>query len=82
MDTEKSESEKFASDVERLDKIKHEYTDELLKFFKTKKFQPKVGELLKIIELQKKISSDSGAEEKFWKLIEQIRREELSHEQD
>ena len=35
-----------------------------------------------IVELQKKISSDSGAEEKFWKLIEQIRREELSHDQD
>lgn len=37
----------------------------------------KVGDLLKILEIQKKLASDSSAEEKFWEIIEQIRQEEL-----
>jgi len=39
-----------------------------------------VGDLLKILEIQKKLSSDTSAEEKFWEIIEQIRRTELKDE--
>lgn len=39
----------------------------------------KVGDLLKVLEIQKKLASDSSAEEKFWELIEQIRQEELKN---
>jgi hypothetical protein len=31
-------------------------------------------------EIQQKLSTDAGAEQKFWELIEQIRKEELRHE--
>ncbi len=41
------------------------------------KIKLKVGDLLKILEIQKKLASDSSAEEKFWDIIEQIRQEEL-----
>lgn len=41
------------------------------------KIKLKVGDLLKILEIQKKLASDSSAEEKFWEIIEQIRQEEL-----
>ena len=66
----------FSSDKERLDKIKGEITDQIL----NKKIKAKVGDLLKIIELQNKLSTDSGAEEKFWEMIEKLRQEELKDE--
>ena len=37
----------------------------------------KAGDLLKIIDLQKQLATDSEAEEKFWEAIEKIRQEEL-----
>lgn len=40
----------------------------------------KVGDFLKILEIQRKLSSDSGATDKFWKFIEKIRQQELSDE--
>lgn len=44
------------------------------------KISLKVGDLLKIIEIQKKLSLDNNAEAKFWEIIEQIRQEELGNE--
>jgi hypothetical protein len=66
----------FASDKERLDYIK----DLIMKQIQTGTINLKVGDLLKILEIQKKLSTDAGAEQKFWELIEQIRKEELRHE--
>lgn len=40
----------------------------------------KVSEFLKILEIQKKLSTDSGATEKFWAYIEKLRQQELSDE--
>jgi hypothetical protein len=66
----------FSSDKERLDYIK----DLVMKQIQTGTINLKVGDLLKILEIQKKLSTDAGAEQKFWELIEQIRKEELRHE--
>ncbi len=66
----------FSSDKERLDYIK----DLIMKQIQTGTINLKVGDLLKILEIQKKLSTDAGAEQKFWELIEQIRKEELRHE--
>ena len=63
----------FSSDKELLDYIKNRISEQI----QTGSIKLKVGDLLKIIELQKKLSSDSGAEEKFWEVIEQIRQEGL-----
>jgi hypothetical protein len=60
---------------------------EILDFLKVKflnrvkkgEIELKVGDLLKILEIQKKLASDSSAEEKFWEIIEQIRQEELKN---
>jgi hypothetical protein len=38
----------------------------------------KVGDLLKIIELKNKLSISGRAEKKFWKMVNQIRREGLT----
>jgi hypothetical protein len=40
----------------------------------------KVGDLLKIVEIQRKLSSDTSAEKKFWEIIEQIRKTELDED--
>jgi len=41
--------------------------------------KPEAGDLLNIMEIQKRLSSDARAEEKFWEMIEQIRQEELKN---
>ena len=38
----------------------------------------KVGDLLKVIELKNKLSISGRAEKKFWKMVNQIRREGLT----
>lgn len=66
----------FATDREKLDFIKKTIFSEIRKG----NLKLKVGDLLKIMEIQKKLSEDSGAEKEFWELIDQIRQEELSNE--
>ncbi len=61
------------SDQEILEDLKQE----IIKQIRKGEISLKVGDLLKILEIQKKLASDSSAEEKFWEIIEQIRQEEL-----
>lgn len=51
----------------------------LMKKLKSGKYQVKVAEVLKAIELKQKMSSKGGKskEKIFWELIDQIRKEEL-----
>lgn len=75
--TKRNDTEaEYASDQEMLDEIKKR----IMKQIKSGKISLKVGDLLKIFEIQKKLSSDTKAEEKFWEVIEQLRQEELKHE--
>ena len=39
--------------------------------------QPKVGDLLKVIELKRKLSVEGKGEKKFWDMVNKIRQEEL-----
>ena len=66
----------FSSDKERLDYLKDVFMEQAQK----EPINLKVGDFLKILEIQKKVSTDAGAEQKFWEFIEQIRQEELRHE--
>jgi hypothetical protein len=72
----KVERHQFKTDQERLDYIKTTIMDQIQDGL----ISLKVGDLLKIFEIQKKLSSDTKAQEKFWEVIEQIRREELEDE--
>ncbi|GEM_PF-2130234 len=51
-------------------------TDEIAKL--NPKHIPKVGELLKVIEMKKKLAIEGKAEKKFWERLNQIRTEELT----
>ena len=40
--------------------------------------QSKVGDLLKVIELKRKLSVEGKGEKKFWDMVNKLRQEELS----
>ncbi|MEZ5360145.1 MAG: hypothetical protein R3F48_15115 [Candidatus Zixiibacteriota bacterium] len=67
---------KYKSDFERLEELK----DKFMNRINEDKFTIKVGEFLKIIELQKQLAEDKSAEQNFWEKIEEIRQEELGDE--
>lgn len=67
---------KFKSDLEIIEYLKNLIVSEI----QEGTIKLKVGDLLKILEIQKRLSSDSSAEKKFWEVIEQIRKEELKDE--
>lgn len=67
---------KFASDMELLDYLK----DTIVGQIEEGTINLKVGDLLKIVEIQRKLSSDTSAEKKFWEIIEQIRKTELDED--
>ncbi|MCP4566993.1 MAG: hypothetical protein GY841_05370 [FCB group bacterium] len=69
-------SELSASSLDLLEKIKDEFREQL----KNGKVNVKVGEVLKIIELQNKLSSDDKARQEFLKIIESVRQKGLKNE--
>lgn len=71
--THDANKRKFSSDKEMLDEIKEVIARQVI----DGKIKGKVGDLLKILELQKKLGTDENAQEKFWEMIEKIRQEEL-----
>lgn len=71
-----SGKKKYKSDFERLEVIKNKFMEKIEK----NEITLKVGDFLKILELQKRLSEDASAERKFWEIIEEIRQEELRHE--
>jgi hypothetical protein len=73
---DRKKKREFPSDTEMLNFLK----DKIVKEIKKGKIPLKVGDLLKILEIQHKLFSDNNAEAKFWEIIEQIRQEELGSE--
>ncbi|MEE9442877.1 MAG: hypothetical protein V3V99_09450 [candidate division Zixibacteria bacterium] len=67
---------RFSSDKELLNFLKNTIVDQI----EEGKISLKVGDFLKILEIQRKLSSDNNAEAKFWEIIEKIRQEELGSE--
>ncbi len=61
-------------DLEILEQVKIK----LYEKFRSDVENAKVGDLLKIIELQKKLSLSSPNEKKFWEMIKGIRESHLS----
>ena len=50
----------------------------LYKIFQDNPEKTKVGDLLKVIELKKKLSVSGTGEKKFWEMINKLREEELA----
>lgn len=69
----KTGNQEYIGDQALLEEIKKK----IMKQVKSGRIKLKVGDFLKILEIQKKLSSDSKTEEKFWEVIEQLRQEEL-----
>ena len=67
---------KRPSDLEVLEEIQDKIIDEL----RNKEINPKVGDLLKALELKMKLQLPEEEKKKIWELIEQLRKEELSSE--
>ena len=63
------------SDEELLEKIKSEFVRQL----EDGEIKLKVGDLVKILDIQNKLSTDNDAREKFWELIEKARKKGLKH---
>jgi len=61
-------------DLDMLDKIRNELYNKLIKEIEN----PKVGELLRVIEMKQKISVEGKGEKKFWEMVNKIRTEELT----
>ena len=74
----KSNSDKKESDkIDDLD-ILEDLKRDIYNAIKNKEPQPKVGDLLKVIELKRKLSVDGKGEKKFWAMVNKIRDEELN----
>ena len=54
-----------------------EIVRKVIKKLSQKKFQPKISEALKAIQLKEKLKKRNEAEKLFWEMIEQVRKEEL-----
>ncbi len=54
----------------------------LHKIFKNNPEKTKVGDLLKVIELKKRLSVSGSGEKKFWEMINKLREEELAEPPD
>lgn len=70
----KQTTKKKTSDLDILEEIQQKIVEEL----RTKEINPRVGDLLKALELKMKLKLPEAEREKIWELINQLRQEELS----
>lgn len=74
MTTAKNAKKEGSSDLEILEEIQKKIVEEL----RSKEIKPRVGDLLKALELKMKLKLSENEREKIWELINQLRQEELS----
>ncbi len=75
METDTDEQgEKIIDDLDILEDLKQTIYNAI----KNNESQPKVGDLLKVIELKRKLSVEGKGEKKFWNMVNKIRDEELN----
>jgi hypothetical protein len=66
--------DKTLDDLQILENVRNK----LYEIFVDKPEETKVGDLLKVIELKKKLSVSGTAEKKFWEMVDKIREKELA----
>ncbi len=67
-----------SNDLDILEEIQAKIVEEL----RTKEINPRVADLLKALELKIKLKLSQNDKEKIWKLINQLRGEELPADDD
>ena len=67
-----------ANDLEILEEIQAKIVEEL----RNKEINPRVGDLLKALELKMKLKLSQDDKEKIWELLNQLRDEELNSDED
>lgn len=63
-----------ANDLDILEEIQAKIVEEL----RNKEIKPRVGDLLKALELKMKLKLSQDEKEKIWELLNQLRDEELT----
>lgn len=76
MDISKNEK---STELEFLDKLIENYYELLIKNGDEK---VKLGDLLKMIELKRKLAPENSEQKKFWKMLNKIRKENLQSKKD
>jgi hypothetical protein len=66
------------SDLEVLEEIQKKIVEEL----RSKKLNPRVGDLLKALELKLKLKLPEKDKKQIWELINQLREEELKSKEE
>ena len=66
--------DKPLNDLQILENVRNK----LYEIFDNNPEKMKVGDLLKVIELKKKLSVSGSGEKKFWEMINKLREEELA----
>lgn len=67
--------------ISLLDTFLIEYTEQALEKIRNKE-EPKIGDLLKVLEKRIKINPESSEQKKFWKMIAKIRKEHQAAKED
>ena len=67
-----------ANDLEILEEIQAKIVEEL----RNKEINPRVGDLLKALELRMKLKLSQDDKENIWELLNQLRDEELRSDED
>lgn len=70
--------EKLLSDLEILEELQRD----ILKKLKRNDYEPKIADLLRVLDSKAKLKLPETGKQKFWELIDQIRREELQGDED
>ena len=71
-------SRRKKTDLEILEELQEKIVNEL----RRKEINPRIGDLLKALELKMKLKLSEQDKEKIWELINQIRGEELKDRED
>lgn len=72
-DTDEQEKKKI-DDLDLLEDLKKRIYNAIIE----DEPQPKVGDLLKVIELKRKLSVEGKGEKKFWEMVNKLRKDELT----
>lgn len=67
--------------IKLLDTLLVEYTEQALDKIRNNE-EPKIGDLLKVLDKRIKLNPESAEQKKFWKMIDKIRKENQTVKKD
>lgn len=70
--------EKLLGDLEILEELQRDIMEKL----KRNDYEPKIADLLRVLDSKAKLKLPETGKQRFWELIDQMRREELQENED